>query len=377
MTPESARRSLHWLCWQPTPYNDYLFQHLARDPTLDLTVHFRSGVLASHPWQTALAQGYKSRIYQLTLGVDWHLIHGALRDRGAFFLVAGWDHTTSQVLLTLLRLLGRRYALWTDAPDVTRQRRGLRALIRGAWLRWVFAGAARVLGTGEPAVRALSRMGAPASRLTSFPYWIDIAAYARDAAPLSVGVARPLRFISSGRINNRLKGHDVAVAALALAAANGAADFEYCIAGAGSDEEALRATVRSVGLESKVRFLGWVEPEELRGLFRSSDALIHPSPVHEPYGVAVIEAMAAGLVVFASDVTCAATDRITHGENGFIHHAGDVSGLAQQLTAFLRNPASAAEIGRRARITAEQWPIERAVAIARSVIQGVEKCAAS
>jgi glycosyltransferase involved in cell wall biosynthesis len=360
-------RRLHWLCWQATPYNDFLFQRLAADPMLDLTVHFRSRVLASHPWQSALAQGYRSRFYRLTFGIDWCLIGLALRDREAFFLIAGWDHATSQLLLSLLRLLGRSYALWTDAPDLSRQRSRPSAFFRGAWLRWVFSCAVRIMGTGEPAVRALSEMGAPESRLTNFPYWIDLTAYARDA-PFSIpSSTRPLRFISSGRIKNSLKGHDVAVRALARASAEGGPEFEYCIAGVGPDEEALREIVKSVGLEHRVRFLGWLEPEELRALFRNSDALIHPSPVHEAYGVAVIEAMAAELVVFASDVTCAANDRIRHGDNGFIHTAGDVIGLSEQLADLLRDPAKIPHIGRRARATAELWPIERAVAITKDV----------
>jgi glycosyltransferase involved in cell wall biosynthesis len=79
--------------------------------------------------------------------------------------------------------------------------------------------------------------------------------------------------------------------------------------------------------------------------------------------------MAAGLVVFASDVTCAATDRIQHGENGFIHHAGDIAGLSEQLANMLRDPNMTLELGRRARATAEQWPIERAVAITKDVVQ--------
>lgn len=369
MSHASTQRRLHWLSWQPTPYNDYLFQELAKDPALDLTVHFRSRVLASHPWQSALAQGYKSRFYSLILGVDWHVVWLAFLDRQAFFLVAGWDHPTSQVLLSLLRLFGRSYALWTDAPDVKRQRSALSAPVRNVWLRWIFAGAVRIMGTGEPGVRGLKEMGAPAARLINFPYWIDLAAYARGSPLTRDDASRPVRFISSGRIKNYLKGHDVAVRALARAGAVSGVNFEYWIAGAGPDEDAIREIAKSVGLQDKVKLLGWLEPEELRALFRSSDALIHPSPVHEPYGVAVIEAMAAELVVLASDATCAATDRIQHGSNGFIHPAGDVAVLSEQISVLLQNPCSIPEIGRRARATAELWPINRALAITRDTLQ--------
>src|SRR6266487_1378788 len=97
MRPETqcvliTARRVHWLSWLPTPYNDYLFQHLAGDSAIDLTVHYRNRVLSSHPWQSALAEGYRARFYNLLFGLDWHLLSLVLRNRRAFFLVAGWDH---------------------------------------------------------------------------------------------------------------------------------------------------------------------------------------------------------------------------------------------------------------------------------------------
>jgi glycosyltransferase involved in cell wall biosynthesis len=375
MARSPSRRRLHWLCWQPTPYNDYLFRHLARNLQIDFKVHYRTGVPASHPWQSALAKDYPARFYEPFMRVDWHVVSLAWRDPQAFFLIAGWDHPTSQLLLTLLRLFRRTYALWTDAPDMTRRRPWWYASLRSAWLKWVFAGAARIMGTGQAGVSSLKEMGAPASRLVNFPYWIDVAAYARPRPGPREGAGSRLRFVSSGRIKNALKGHDVAVRALALAGKQGGMPFEYCIAGIGPDEAALKALVESLGLQDQVKYLGWLEPDELRALFRTADVLIHPSPVHEPYGVAVIEAMAAELVVLASDATCAATDRIEHGSNGFIHRAGDVEDLAEQIAFLLRSAQSIPQIGRRARATAEQWPIERAIATIKEAL--AEPCAAS
>jgi len=369
MSRTTAARRIHWLSWLPTPYNDYLFQHLAGDSAIDLTVHYRSRALSSHPWQSALAKGYRARFYNPVFGLDWHLLSLIFRDRCALFLVAGWDHPTSQILLTLMRLLGLSYALWTDVPDLKRQRSLLFAWARAAWLRWIFAGAVRILGTGQPAVQNLKLMGALEARLINFPYWVDLAAYAPVTKPRGYGADRPLRFISSGRITNSLKGHDIAVRALAQAGEKGGILFEYAIAGTGPDETEIKELVKSLGLKDNVKCLGWLEPDSLRALYQNSDVLIHPSPVHEPYGVAVIEAMAAGLVVLASDVTCAATDRIEHGLNGFIHHAGDVNELSEQLSFLLRNPDSIPNIGGRARDTAELWPVERAVTIVRDTIQ--------
>jgi len=259
LIPATAARRIHWLSWLPTPYNDYLFQHLAGDSTLDLTVHYRNRVLSSHPWRSPLAEGHRARFYNLVFGIDWHVVSLALRDRRAFFLVAGWDHPTSQVLLTILRLFGLSYALWTDVPDLKRKRSPLFARARAAWLRWIFSGAVRILGTGRPAVEGLKQMGAPEVLLVNFPYWIDLDAYKRAKGTSSDGAAsHPLRLVSSGRIINRLKGHDIAVRALAQAAKSGGVAFEYCIAGAGSDEAEIQALAESCGLKDRVTCLGWL-----------------------------------------------------------------------------------------------------------------------
>jgi glycosyltransferase involved in cell wall biosynthesis len=370
----TAARRVHWLCWLPTPYNDYLFQHLARDRAIDLTVHYRSRVLSSHPWQSTLAEGYRARFYNLVFGVDWYVLSLIFRDRQAFFVVAGWDHPTSQILLTLLRFFGLSYALWTDTPNLKRKRSPMYARARAAWLQWILSGAVKIMGTGQPGVHGLKELGASEEQLINFPFWVDLAAYARVVKPRGYDADRPLQFVSSGRINNRLKGHDIAVRALAQAAEKGGVPFECWIAGTGPDESDLKDLINKIGLAGKVKCLGWVEPDDLRALYLKADALIHPSPMHDPFPNAILEGMAAGLVVFGSNVSGSAVDRIEHGRSGFIHLAGDVSDLAGQMSYLLQHPERISEMARQARMTAEQWPVEKAVEIVKGVIR---QCAAS
>ena len=96
--------------------------------------------------------------------------------------------------------------------------------------------------------------------------------------------------------------------------------------------------------------------------------LIHPSPVHEPYGVVVIEGMAAGKAILASNLTCAGLDRIEEGVNGFIHPAGDVQTIVDHLNYFLDRPEDVAKMGQAAIKTAHQWPIGNGVNIIKSFL---------
>jgi len=368
MEKRCSKYRLHWLSWQPTPYNDFLFQTLSADPEIHLTIHFRERALASHPWQSNLAQGYRSRYYHRVLGVDWYVLSVAFRERDAFFVVAGWNHPTAILLINLLSLMKMHFAIWTDTPNLGRKRNRLFALLRSYWLKWVFQRATRVMGTGRPGIEALKIMGAPEDKLLVFPYFIDIDAYSCENRRVRSESNHAIRFISSGRLVNSAKGHDIALRALARAAHATGKEFEYYIAGTGKDEGELRRLANQLGISGKVKFLGWLEPDKLIQQLVYADVLIHPSPMHEPYGVAVIEGMASGLPVLASDVTCAASERIEHGVNGFIHPRGNVEVLAMQIGFLLRNPDMITEMGQLARKTAEQWPIDRGVQIIKDAV---------
>ena len=360
---------IHWLTYQPTPYNDYLFRHLDADRQIDLHVYFRQISVSSHPWKSNLAEGYNSQVYSPVLGVDWGVVSLPFLDPQGFFLVAGWDHPTSQILLTLLRVFGLKYGLWTDTPNLNRPRTRIKSVLRSIWLKWIFGGAAQILGTGKIGVENLKKMGAKEEKLINFPTFLDLAAYDSERKPRQSDRHQPLRFISSGTIKNAIKGHDLAIRALSIAAqACQHIDFEYYIAGAGPDESDLKQLVTELEMEDRVKFLGWTEPEALREFYLKADALIHPSCSHDSYPNAVLEGMAAGLVVFGSDVSGSVTDRIEHGVSGFIHQAGNVEQLAAQIIAYLIDPESVAKVGTQARRTAAEWPIEYGVNTIRSIL---------
>ncbi len=367
-----GHRLIHWFCWQPTPYNDFFFRRLAQE--VPLLVHFREKVVHSHPWKTPLAKGYAARFYQKKhFGLDWSVVGLPFREPSSLYVVAGWDHPTAWMLLSLLRLLRRRYAIWTDTPRLAGRRHPLKAAVRSLLLRWWFDGALAILGTGRPGVKALEEMGAPPSKLVNFPFWIDLETYRPRGAGQSI--AAVVRLLSVGRVHNSVKGHDIAIKALERVRRQcPALQWRYEVAGTGPDVPKLKALVEELGLQDRVNLCGWVEPGDLILLYQQSHVLLHPSLVHDPFPNAILEGMAAGLCVFASDACGAALDRIEHGINGFVHRAGDAEELAAQLLSVLREPARLLEIGRRARATAEEWPVERGLATVKRLLAS---CAAS
>ncbi len=89
----------------------------------------------------------------------------------------------------------------------------------------------------------------------------------------------------------------------------------FVICGSGSLESNIRAQVAKLGLEKRVSFQGFVDPQELPRIMRASDAFIRPS-LSEGLGTAFLEAMAAGIPVLATLVG-GIPDFLIDGETGF------------------------------------------------------------
>jgi glycosyltransferase involved in cell wall biosynthesis len=362
----SSPRRLHWFSPHATPYHDYVFRRLASEFP-GFNVVYGAAQQASHPWKADLGRGFPSRRSAPFLGIDWKSVRLPITDSGAFFMVVGWETKTSWLLLSLLRLLGRDYALWTDTPDMNRRGAAWRERARAVFLRWVFGGARAVMGTGRPGVEGLRRMGVPEEKLVVFPFFLDLESFRRASWDRTDGDA--IHFVSSGRVLNSLKGHDIAVRALVKASRDTGRPFRYSVAGTGPDLEAVRMLAAELGVSESVRLLGWTEPDDLRNLMRSADALIHPSPTPDPFPNAVLEGMAAGMVVFGSDASGSAIDRIDPGQNGFIRRAGDADHLSSQLAVLLRDPGIAARMGPMAAARAAEWPLERGIDEIRRLFQ--------
>jgi glycosyltransferase involved in cell wall biosynthesis len=217
------------------------------------------------------------------------------------------------------------------------------------------------MGTGAPALAALETMGCDPEKLCSLPYFVDLDAITPHVSPGGPSIA----YVSCGRLHAD-KGYDLALRALALVHAPSHA-FTYTIAGVGPDRPRLERLAEDLGIASRVRFLGWLEPAAIAEFYQSGAVFLHPAR-REPYGVAVLEAMAAGLAVIASDASVAAVDRITDGVNGFLHPCNNEQALASAIRRAIGDRGALARVSAEARVTAERWPVSKAVTIVRGVL---------
>ncbi len=111
----------------------------------------------------------------------------------------------------------------------------------------------------------------------------------------------------------------------------------------------------------RVRFLGYVGPEELDRLYRACTVFVAPS-LYESFGFIYIEAMSYAKPVIGCGVG-GVPEVVEDGVTGLLVPPADVSRLADALCVLLADPAQRTEMGRRGRLRVqEQFSQERMAA---------------
>lgn len=109
-----------------------------------------------------------------------------------------------------------------------------------------------------------------------------------------------------------------------------------------------RGTMPSIPVESRfITHLGYVPSERTPHLYAKSDVFVLPS-FYENFPISILEAMASGCSVVASDV-CGIPEMIDSGVNGVLVKPGDVTGTANAIARLIEDGDMRDEIGRNAR----------------------------
>lgn len=148
-----------------------------------------------------------------------------------------------------------------------------------------------------------------------------------------------------GRYDEPRKGLAVLLGAMPGIVA-GRPDARFVIAGAG-DEAAARARIPTELLD-RVSFAGSIDDVEKAALLRGADLYAAPNTGGESFGIVLIEAMAAGAPVVASDLPAFASV-LDGGRLGRLFANGDSESLARMALGVLEDP----ETDGRAKVAAD------------------------
>nr|4N9W_A Chain A, GDP-mannose-dependent alpha-(1-2)-phosphatidylinositol mannosyltransferase [Mycolicibacterium smegmatis MC2 155]4NC9_A Chain A, GDP-mannose-dependent alpha-(1-2)-phosphatidylinositol mannosyltransferase [Mycolicibacterium smegmatis MC2 155]4NC9_B Chain B, GDP-mannose-dependent alpha-(1-2)-phosphatidylinositol mannosyltransferase [Mycolicibacterium smegmatis MC2 155]4NC9_C Chain C, GDP-mannose-dependent alpha-(1-2)-phosphatidylinositol mannosyltransferase [Mycolicibacterium smegmatis len=187
---------------------------------------------------------------------------------------------------------------------------------------------------GRIAVSDLARrwqMEALGSDAVEIPNGVDVASFAD--APLLDGYPREGRTVLFlGRYDEPRKGMAVLLAALPKLVAR-FPDVEILIVGRG-DEDELRE--QAGDLAGHLRFLGQVDDATKASAMRSADVYCAPHLGGESFGIVLVEAMAAGTAVVASDLD-AFRRVLADGDAGRLVPVDDADGMAAALIGILED----------------------------------------
>ncbi len=110
-------------------------------------------------------------------------------------------------------------------------------------------------------------------------------------------------------------------------------DAKFVIVGTGYMQEQLSTIVKSMGLEHKVLFTGFVDEDNLQKLQKVSDVSVVPS-LFEPFGIVALEAMAAKSPVVVSD-TGGLSEIVEHDVTGVKVYPNNTDSLAWGISKIL------------------------------------------
>ncbi|MEO1814643.1 MAG: glycosyltransferase family 4 protein [Acetobacterium sp.] len=136
------------------------------------------------------------------------------------------------------------------------------------------------------------------------------------------------------------KNHETALKAVAKLKNR---NFIYLICGMGVLEDDLKELAINLGIEKKVRFLGF--RNDIREICMASDIFVFPS-YQEGLPVAVMEAMSVGLPIVASSIR-GNTDLLADGEGGFLHQPEEVGKISESIDKIIADPELRKTMGQR------------------------------
>jgi glycosyltransferase involved in cell wall biosynthesis len=280
--------------------------------------------------------------------------HEIRRERCIAILCQEYEYPRFDLCVLLGRLMALPVFATFQGGDYQRGR--LEHYLRPHALR---ACAGLIIATQGEARRVQARYGFSPAKLKQIFNPIDLQTWKpmdRGEARAALGIPMDARVVVwHGRVSIWQKGLDILLEAWDQICRPGTErDLRLLIVGAGNDSERLHRRIAEMQLSGVL----WLDEfmndrNAIRRCLSAGDVYVFPSR-HEGFPVSVIEAMACGLPVVATEAQ-GIPDILMGGElsGGLVVPQEDSAALAQALGRVLEDEAWSRELGRRARHRAE------------------------
>jgi glycosyltransferase involved in cell wall biosynthesis len=228
---------------------------------------------------------------------------------------------------------------WAEESAAASEASGLAIRVKHAIERAVYRRAARLVVLSGAFKRSLvERYGVSPWKVEVLPPGVELERFvpgdrAQARAALDID-ERAWVAVAVRRLVPRM-GLDVLLDAWAEAG-TGLDGAQLVLAGDGPERAALEERANALGLGGQVRFLGRISDAELVALYQAADVCVVPSVALEGFGLVVLEALACGTPVVASDIG-GLPEALAALDSSLIVPAGDRPALAARLQAYRSN----------------------------------------
>lgn len=208
--------------------------------------------------------------------------------------------------------------------------------------------AAAIVLSGPAARERIVSRRVSTDKISIVPYGIDIDTFPEAAFPAGDPVILYLAALSLR------KGITVLLEAFDLVAAR-QPTARLCIGGDGSDRPRIEAIAARSPYRDRITFAGRIAREAVPGTLAKCTVFC-VSSYGEPYGMSLVEAMATGRPIVATNSGGPAD--LVDPQGGYLVQPGDAAGLAQALEKVIADPETARTMGayNRQAILAFNWP---------------------
>lgn len=240
--------------------------------------------------------------------------------------------------------------------------RHLSTPVRKSWpTRWLYHAPAAIITTGENISQVLhERLRVPKSRLFAIPTGVPLEEFA--PRPPDLALWESLNFPPNAFIFGTLsvlrswKGHLFVLEALKRLLEAGKECF-LIIVGEGPYRPVIEERLAALGLSEHVRLVG--HQEQVADWLALMDVLVMASYAHEGVPQAVLQAMAMGKPVVASQAG-GIPEVITPEANGLLVPAKDPDALARAMHRLLQDKGLREDLGRRGKtLVSERFSLEQ------------------
>jgi phosphatidylinositol alpha-mannosyltransferase len=141
-------------------------------------------------------------------------------------------------------------------------------------------------------------------------------------------------------------------------------DSRLIVAGRGMNlRKPYEKWVKNHGLEKDVVFLGHIPEEDKPRYYKTADIYCSPATSHESFGIVLLEGLAVGTAVVASNID-GYNSVVTHNQDGMLVPPRDTGMLAQTLITVLKDGELRQRLSEEAVNTAQKYSWEK---VAQSV----------